>query len=546
MKKWLLFAALLLAPALARAQGNTVTLAGTGAPSGSCAFIMLYINNSTGDMYNCWLGTWQLLATGGGGGISGSGTANTLTKWTAAAIIGDSQITDDGATITLPGTVNLSGLTASRCLELDGLKNIVVAAAACGTGSGANTALSNLASVSINTALLFQTGTDIGSITKPARDFYLYGSGTFGTTYFKLTGTPTSTRVVTLPDADSNTVVPGNCISGSAVSQVSGSGAITCSAFGTVNAATAGQLAYYATSTNAVSGNANATISNGALTLGVAGSVFGQLKLSGSTSGTVTISTPPSASAGTWTLTLPTDDGTVGQFLRTDGLGTTSWATPAGSGDITAVGSCTTGDCFTNVTPSTSLTFNNNTSGTMTLQTEQGVALGTSTATIPSVGGTFQTDQNTNGVPSCAADCFVVNNNSITPPTAFKSVPVAAMLIRPCEIHLGAVGTNTVALSDDNDGPQSCKNTYGATLTITAVSCWSDGGSPTVMPSITGGSNLLSGNLTCTQTDGGAAGTLNGTPTQASGATILMSIVAAGGTAHEITVVITRKLADAS
>lgn len=70
-----------------------------------------------------------------------------------------------------------------------------------GGGSGASTALDNLAAVSINTSLLAQTGVDVGSTTKPFRDLYLFGSGTFATTYLKLTGTPTSTRTVTFPDA---------------------------------------------------------------------------------------------------------------------------------------------------------------------------------------------------------------------------------------------------------------------------------------------------------------------------------------------------------
>jgi hypothetical protein len=67
--------------------------------------------------------------------------------------------------------------------------------------SGASLALSNLASVNVNTALLFQSGVDAGSITKPARDMYLYGSGAYGTTYHKLTGTPTGARTITFPDS---------------------------------------------------------------------------------------------------------------------------------------------------------------------------------------------------------------------------------------------------------------------------------------------------------------------------------------------------------
>jgi hypothetical protein len=66
--------------------------------------------------------------------------------------------------------------------------------------TGANTALSNLAAVSINTSLLAQTAVDLGSTSAPFRNLYLYGGGTFGTDSFELTGTSTANRTVTLPD----------------------------------------------------------------------------------------------------------------------------------------------------------------------------------------------------------------------------------------------------------------------------------------------------------------------------------------------------------
>ena len=65
---------------------------------------------------------------------------------------------------------------------------------------GANTALSNLASVSINNSLLAQTGVDLGSTAAPFRNLYLFGSGTYGTDSFELTGTSTANRVQTLQD----------------------------------------------------------------------------------------------------------------------------------------------------------------------------------------------------------------------------------------------------------------------------------------------------------------------------------------------------------
>jgi len=69
---------------------------------------------------------------------------------------------------------------------------------------------------------------------------------------------------------------------------------------------------------------------NYALDLGVAGSNTGRMRFNGSTSGSVVIQ--PASAAGTYTLTLPTDDGTSGQFLQTDGSGALTWATASGSG----------------------------------------------------------------------------------------------------------------------------------------------------------------------------------------------------------------------
>lgn len=61
------------------------------------------------------------------------------------------------------------------------------------------------------------------------------------------------------------------------------------------------------------------------LSLGLAGTTKGVLSLAGNTSGKVIIQ--PAAAAGTWTWTLPTDDGNANQFLQTNGSGVTSWQT---------------------------------------------------------------------------------------------------------------------------------------------------------------------------------------------------------------------------
>jgi hypothetical protein len=63
--------------------------------------------------------------------------------------------------------------------------------------------------------------------------------------------------------------------------------------------------------------SANFTFSSPALTIGVAGSTTGQLKLTGSTSGTITIA--GQAGAGTYNFNLPTAAGTAGQPLLSGG-----------------------------------------------------------------------------------------------------------------------------------------------------------------------------------------------------------------------------------
>ena len=81
------------------------------------------------------------------------------------------------------------------------------------------------------------------------------------------------------------------------------------------------------------------------VTIGTAGTATGSILMKGTTSGTVTIKTADAA--GTWTLTLPANDGDVDQVLSTNGSGVTSWVTAGGgSGDITAVGDVASGAAF--------------------------------------------------------------------------------------------------------------------------------------------------------------------------------------------------------
>lgn len=70
-------------------------------------------------------------------------------------------------------------------------------------------------------------------------------------------------------------------------------------------------------------GVVKAIVSSAGLTLGVAGTSTGKLLMTGATSGTITIT--GAAAAGTWTFTLPADDGDAGEQLQTDGNGVSTW-----------------------------------------------------------------------------------------------------------------------------------------------------------------------------------------------------------------------------
>jgi len=83
-----------------------------------------------------------------------------------------------------------------------------------------------------------------------------------------------------------------------------------------------------ATLTNLYGLRANIVQFTKSLTLGLASSATGLLKIAGTTSGVVTVTTADAA--GFWTLKLPSTAGTNLWFLQTDGSGNTTWAASTG------------------------------------------------------------------------------------------------------------------------------------------------------------------------------------------------------------------------
>lgn len=156
---------------------------------------------------------------------------------------------------------------------------------------------------------------------------------------------------------------------------------------GTVNAGTAGQLAYYASSSNAVSGNANFTITGSAVTLGVAGSAVGTLLFANATSGTITL-TPPTGGLGTVTLTLPDDTDTLVGKATTDTFTNKTYDT-AGTGNSFSInGLAATANTGTGaVVRATSPTLVTPVLGVATITSLNGLNITTTTGTLSITSG---------------------------------------------------------------------------------------------------------------------------------------------------------------
>lgn len=292
-----------------------------------------------------------------------------------------------GYTLTLPTTDG----GASEFLQTNGSGVLTWATPA---GTGANTALSNLAAVAINTSLLPAStdGAALGDATHQFSDLFLAEGGVINWDNGDATLTQVG-NVLTLAGADfvADTVTVNTALmpdandgatlgtAGTAFSDLFlAEGAVINWDSGDVTITQTGNILSFAGATTRYEfdGNITPTASDGAalgttglqfsdlflaeggvinwdngdvtltqagdvltlnggvLTLGAASGTNGKLTFKGSTSGTVDIQV--AAAAGTYTLTLPTDDGTANQVLTTDGAGILTWTTPSSTGAANA------------------------------------------------------------------------------------------------------------------------------------------------------------------------------------------------------------------
>jgi hypothetical protein len=230
---------------------------------------------------------------------------------------------------------------------------------------------------------------------------------------------------------------------------------------GVVNGGTVQQLAYYASSGNAVSGNSNLTVFNGALTLGVSASIAGTLILSGLASGGVTLASASAGGSGTITLPAGTIDfsstGGASQVVKQTSAGGIFTVSTLAISDITAgaTGQVLAGApaAFTR-TPTLgssgsvgSLTFGNATSGLITIQPVGG-ALGTATLSLPAavdtLTGRATTDTLTNKTFDTANNTFKINGSGVITPANFQTA------LSFTQIGYKLVGVNFNSANTDN------------------------------------------------------------------------------------------------
>lgn len=277
---------------IASSAGATGLTVGSTAIASGTSTRILYDNSGTlGEYTISGTGTVVAMAT------SPSFTTPTLGVATATSInkmaitapgTSSTLAVADGKTFTVSSTLTLAG-TDGTTITFPGTSATIARTDAANTFTGVQTFSTPIASTSVAT----MTATVGGGVPTPPNNTstFLRGDGTFA--------------------------APAGS--------------------GTVNAGTAGQLTYYASSAAAVSGNANATISAGALTLGVAASVIGQLLLANTSSGVTTLS-PGATSAGT--LTLPTGTDTLIGKATTDTLTNKTYDT-AGTGNTLKINGTT-------------------------------------------------------------------------------------------------------------------------------------------------------------------------------------------------------------
>lgn len=149
------------------------------------------------------------------------------------------------------------------------------------------------------------------------------GGGSTAMTWDSVSGNTTTLATVTGSGGTNN-----NCVAWDGSGNIKDTGS-SCASSG-VNAGTAGQVTYYATSSSTVSGNADLTMSSAALSVGRAAVSQGSITLNGAGGGSGGVTLTGAATITSYTVTLPGAVPSSGQTLvASGGSGTMTWGSPA-------------------------------------------------------------------------------------------------------------------------------------------------------------------------------------------------------------------------
>jgi hypothetical protein len=253
------------------------------------------INAQTGTTYALLTTDYgKLLTFNNSGSVAVTLSSATTTGFTAGYSfdvenLGAGTVTITPTTSTINGASTLTIAQNHGCtVTSDGTNYQVSACTAIGAGPGTVTsvAMTVPSFLSISGSPITSTGTLALSLSGTALPVANGGTGT--TTPGLVAGT--------------NVTITGSWPNQTINSTASGGG---------VNSGTGGQLTWYASTGSTVSGNANATISTGVLSLGASGTLGG-LVLGNATSGTVTIE-PVTGALGTVTASVPANTGTIAE-----------------------------------------------------------------------------------------------------------------------------------------------------------------------------------------------------------------------------------------